>query len=462
MLTIKTREYPKNSLISRFFDWTYKLSHGYGADPEYDKLSTTVKDLYSQAYLISVNIEFPEPDLYDVRTLSKLSDKKPFEVGSKRLNDYRATVDKNMRKAVSIKYQKDSYQIENMLVYNDNHYTPVFLKHQDGDYAPGWYIYSPKLEKWVSVNRVFEENQSDIESGKKLKYSFFEFVVDEAVEKECKNLNARLRRMDKVKHIFYRVFHTIDSTILCIRFPFLYPRNRFSGLHYNNWKLLDYIKNLHSRNSALMSVRVMNDSSKEFHYNTPYHPDINTSVEDVEGNGKHTITTYSTTLLDKTEYVVCRDERFTVFPRKIKCNVVWCHSKHMHTYHPDFGWIDLSESSKRGHVRRMFSKESEDKTYTDCCYEYVKNLWTERWEKFLKWFHEYVLGFIFCVPTSNELDAMDNGWLKAFGIQLCKELRAELIKSKFLFNYRISQIKEKYGGLRWYDNGQTKEMHQQI
>ena len=29
----------------------------------------------------------------------------------------------------------------------------------------------------------------------------------------------------------------IPATILCIRFPFLYPRNRFSGKHYTNWTL---------------------------------------------------------------------------------------------------------------------------------------------------------------------------------------------------------------------------------
>ena len=29
----------------------------------------------------------------------------------------------------------------------------------------------------------------------------------------------------------------IPATILCIRFPFLYPRNRFTGKHYTNWTL---------------------------------------------------------------------------------------------------------------------------------------------------------------------------------------------------------------------------------
>ena len=52
-----------------------------------------------------------------------------------------------------------------------------------------------------------------------------------------------------------------------------------------------------------------------------------------------------------------------------------------------------------------------------------------------------------------ELDAMPNGWRKAFGIQMCEELREELIKFNYLHKYRILQIKEKYGELRWYDFG---------
>ena len=56
-----------------------------------------------------------------------------------------------------------------------------------------------------------------------------------------------------------------------------------------------------------------------------------------------------------------------------------------------------------------------------------------------------------------ELDDMPDGWRIAFGEQLCEDLRAELEHSGAIDDYRIIQIKEKYGGLRWYDNGNTKE-----
>ena len=51
------------------------------------------------------------------------------------------------------------------------------------------------------------------------------------------------------------------------------------------------------------------------------------------------------------------------------------------------------------------------------------------------------------------LDDMPVGWRKSFGLMLCEEMRAELLKFNYLDKYRIVQIKEKYGQLRIYDNG---------
>ena len=52
-----------------------------------------------------------------------------------------------------------------------------------------------------------------------------------------------------------------------------------------------------------------------------------------------------------------------------------------------------------------------------------------------------------------ELDSMPDGWRIAFGAQMCEELRDELLRFDYLDKYEITQIKEKYGSLRWYDNG---------
>lgn len=56
-----------------------------------------------------------------------------------------------------------------------------------------------------------------------------------------------------------------------------------------------------------------------------------------------------------------------------------------------------------------------------------------------------------------ELDFMPDGWRKAFGEMMCEELREELVKYDFLDEYSIAEIKEKWGGLKWYDNGYPPE-----
>ena len=38
----------------------------------------------------------------------------------------------------------------------------------------------------------------------------------------------------------YKLKQMMEATILCIRFPFLYPVNRFTGLHYNSYKVLNF------------------------------------------------------------------------------------------------------------------------------------------------------------------------------------------------------------------------------
>lgn len=45
---------------------------------------------------------------------------------------------------------------------------------------------------------------------------------------------------------------------------------------------------------------------------------------------------------------------------------------------------------------------------------------------------------------------------------MCEEIREELVRVDYLEKYRIAQIKEKYGYLRWYDFGGTEKMNREI
>ena len=58
-------------------------------------------------------------------------------------------------------------------------------------------------------------------------------------------------------------------------------------------------------------------------------------------------------------------------------------------------------------------------------------------------------------------DDISLGWRLAFGDQMLEELDQLLKKYNFEDKYRIVQIKEKYGGLRWYDNGFPEEGHKE-
>ena len=151
----------------------------------------------------------------------------------------------------------------------------------------------------------------------------------------------------------------IPASILCIRFPFLYPRNRFSGKHYTNWKLRERQKK---------------------------------------------------------------------------------HIERAYDYVGEFG-------NEENPYRRVVKSKKE-----------------ERIVKFYNFLEDF-LGIFHFIPYYTELDAMDKGWRKVFGIQICQELKRALLRDggrKLLHAYRITQIKEKYGMLCWYDAGGTEETNKII
>ena len=55
------------------------------------------------------------------------------------------------------------------------------------------------------------------------------------------------------------------------------------------------------------------------------------------------------------------------------------------------------------------------------------------------------------------MDDIPLGWNIAFGKQMVEELGALLEKYNYQDEYSICQIKEKFGGLRWYDGGFPSE-----
>lgn len=64
--------------------------------------------------------------------------------------------------------------------------------------------------------------------------------------------------------------------------------------------------------------------------------------------------------------------------------------------------------------------------------------------------------------TWTELDELPEAWKEAFGEQIAEEINDVLIKAGYSDKYRITQIKEKYGQLRWYDEGVPKEIWDEV
>jgi len=60
------------------------------------------------------------------------------------------------------------------------------------------------------------------------------------------------------------------------------------------------------------------------------------------------------------------------------------------------------------------------------------------------------------------LDDMPDGWRKAFGKDMCEEIRRVLVKANYLNKYRILQVKEKYGSLRWYDGCAPSSIYREL
>ena len=60
--------------------------------------------------------------------------------------------------------------------------------------------------------------------------------------------------------------------------------------------------------------------------------------------------------------------------------------------------------------------------------------------------------------TYTELDAMPKGWRNAFGEMMCEEIYNALVDCGSLDDYMITQIKEKFGQLRWYGSPSYKEV----
>lgn len=230
----------------------------------------------------------------------------------------------------------------------------------------------------------------------------------------------------------------ITSSILCLRFPFLYPRNRFTGRHYTNWKLHKFHTDYYKTAVGFLWINVVKESNE----NQEKHNKTTLGIHDLIISRTSQLVTICTQNLETILYVKPED-------------------------YVNSGTLEEAyfENPDKGTVILKFSQDAEIKDD----YQHMKTITLDplllKIIKIIDWIHDYPLQLLHCIPDHTELDAMETTWRKKFGIKMCKEIRKELLKTgglKALLNYRIVQIKEKWGQLEWYDAQTTPEIQKII
>ena len=241
---------------------------------------------------------------------------------------------------------------------------------------------------------------------------------------------------------------TFSATLLCLQFPFLYPRNRFTGLHYHSYNLLKKIDFYNRNGNPSFFIRPINDKF----------------AIDSETDGWSVVT--------KIKYSdsVSFDNKIVSMSKENDELILSCGKKRK--------TIDLSKfkfiKDVKFQINEEFSKfNKETRRIISICLLYddkhenvvdksgifsfinfnIDRYYTFK-AKLLSFYHNYVLQLFHCLTTYTELDSMENGWRKAFGLRMCKDIRKALLKQGLfsLLRYRIIYIKEKYGSLVWDDN----------
>ena len=248
----------------------------------------------------------------------------------------------------------------------------------------------------------------------------------------------------KLISVFKKIGRVIYSTLLCIKYPFLYPRNRWTDKHYNCWKIIEYHQENYRKAYHLISLQIT-DKEVNSEEQTEYYKFLDTKKE-----------TYLRTDYSGDELVIYLGRNKGTIEKIIK--KIKLGSK---IY--DSSWV----SGKNVLVLKVNSVEELKEIYNGD-FNYIRltiNQILAFKIKILDWIEKYPLQIIHFPTYYTELDSMDKGWREAFGMNFCKDLRKALIRTggyKLLFRFRILQIKEKYGRLEVYCIGYNDEIDKVI
>jgi hypothetical protein len=288
------------------------------------------------------------------------------------------------------------------------------------------------------------------------------------MNKFLRNIKYKLKKWSRIP----------KCTLLCIRFPFLYPRNRFSGFHYHAFWLEHLITDYKRKSMLSFSINVEGDENEVPSENIQVTdnltlPEYKTlSVIEIDNTFLRVYIKTNSSIL-QVENVVNHKILYTLDLSKflLELPTVEELKKEPNYYKNKF---IVYWKQKKNFIGSIIATQLiihyNDKKYalhntlpfSECYPSIIINPLKNNIKKILEWFNKVILQNIMICTSYTELDAMPYGWRKTFGIQMCKDIKKALIKElgyKGLFNYRICQIKEKYGSLRWYDCGGTQTIN---
>lgn len=116
----------------------------------------------------------------------------------------------------------------------------------------------------------------------------------------------------------------------------------------------------------------------------------------------------------------------------------------------------MKHRTKKKHIHQYWTTKKQREKNKELCKRYPflipRSVWTDEiiWD--MKWNGKKEKAYNYTL-----VDDFPDGWWRAFGIQLCEELREDLIKCNYLYQFRFEQIKSKYGQLRAYTGPLPKE-----
>ena len=238
-------------------------------------------------------------------------------------------------------------------------------------------------------------------------------------------------------YIFKKILKIPYHAYMCIKYPFLYPRNRMDGKYHayilNNLRYKLWDKAIEEIN---ITGKVLSEIPKQITTHIS-----NCSFDALLSEDKQIIT-----FVNNVEYKYFKINKIIWGDKFEIININLIHSI-----------TDIPNI-----IIGVKVKDSSDKNNYGFSYNrinLIKNKFYYNLYKITKWIDEKILDNIFILPTYNEWEAMPYGWNKAFGKQFLKDLKKQLKKDKMLYSWRITTIKEKWGELNLYCNKGSEELY---